>query len=177
MPKMQLPNPTIIRHDKPALPRDWSTLPGAEGLVFQGDVAVSKRSSLRAKVLLFRDHESMRRFWSKALGRPALSHDTLAVSNPLTVKVHFCKVKGKPQRPPELRVDPRYFCALGFAQGALTPEFIIHESVHAGFAYSRRVGGKHDWVDDCEEERVCYPAGRIADGIIRMFSKGGFFGG
>lgn len=167
--------PMIIRHDSPALPRDWSTLPGSEGLIFQGDVAVSKRSSLRAKVLLFRDLESMGRFWRLGLGRPALSHDTLAVSNPLTVTVHFCKVKGKPQRPPEVRVDPRYFCALGFAKGALTPEFIIHESVHAGFAYSRRVRGKHEWLDDNEEERVCYPAGRIADGIIRMFSKEGLF--
>jgi hypothetical protein len=170
---MQLPNNPIIRLNPTVLPRDWSTLRGAEGLVLQSDVSVSKGSSLHVKVLLFQDLPSMHRFWKLGLGRPALSPDTLAVSNPLTDEVHFCKTKGIPQRPPELQVDPRYFCALGFARDCLTYEFVVHESIHAGFAYSRRVRGKHRWYDDDSrgEERVCYPAGRIAESIFKLFAN------
>jgi hypothetical protein len=174
---MQLPNNPITRLNPEVLPRDWSTLTGADGLVYQADVAVSKASTLRAKVLLFKDLPHLHGFWKTALDRPTPHPDTLALCNPLTTTVYFCKVKGRPQRPPEVRVDPRYFCVLGFAQGHLTPEYIVHESIHAGFAYSRRVRGGHRWLDDDVEgeERICYPAGRVADAIIRRFHKGGFF--
>ena len=176
MPTMQLPNNPIIRVNRNALPRDWSSIPGSEGLILQSDIAVSKASSLRAKVLLFKDLQSMHRFWKVGLSRPALPSNTLAVSNALTEHVFFYKVKGKPQRPPELQVDPRYFCALGFCLDHLKVDYIVHESVHAAFAYSRRVRGRHHWFDDDAEgeERICYPAGRIAEAIATTFHKKGF---
>jgi hypothetical protein len=166
----------IIRLNTPTLPRDWSTMAGSENLLFQTDIAVSPASTLRAKTLLFENLDGMNRFWRLALERPPLSKDTMAVCNPLTVEVHFSKVKGKPQRQPELRVDPRYFCVIGLVNEHLSREFIVHESVHAAFAYSRRVRGKHRWFDDDKdgEERICYPAGRIASDIIGALREKGF---
>jgi hypothetical protein len=42
MPTMQLPNNPIIRVNRNVLPRDWSSIPGSEGLILQSDIAVSK---------------------------------------------------------------------------------------------------------------------------------------
>lgn len=171
---MQLPHHPLIRLNKEVLPRDWTTLPGSEGISFQRDVAVSPKSSLRLKVLVFRHRAAMFHFWTKGLDRPALHPSTLAVFNPLTVTVEdYSRTPRGRRRPPETRVDPRYFGVIGFVEGWLTPEIITHECIHAGFAYSRRVGGNHHWPDDDEEERVCYPAARLADAVIRSLHNGG----
>ena len=173
---MQLPNNPIIRHNHMVLPRDWSTHPEYKDVIFDCEIKVTRESRLRAKVLVFKDRKAMRQFWTKALGRPELTRDTAAVCNTLASVTTFSKQKGKSQRPPERRVDPRYFCVLGFVDGSLTPEFITHESVHAAYAYDRRVRGKNNWPDKEEpEESICYPAGRIAGQIIRKFHKEGLF--
>jgi len=173
---MQLPHNPIIRHNHMVLPRDWSKHAEYKDVVFDCEVKVTRESRLRAKVLVFKDRKAMRLFWTKALGRPELTKCTAAVCSTITHITTFSKQKDKPQRPPERRVDPRYFCVLGFVDGALTPDYITHESVHAAFAYDRRVRGKHHWPDRHEpEESICYPAGRIADEIIRRFHKEGLF--
>jgi hypothetical protein len=171
---MQLPHTPVIRLNSDKLPRDWTTLPGSEGISFQSDVAVSPKSSLRLKVLVFRHRADLFRFWKRGLAWGEPHPSTRAVFNPLTVTVEdYSRTPRKLRRPPELLVDPRYFGVIGFIEGALTPEYIIHECIHAGFAYSRRVGGNHHWPDDDEEERVCYPAARLADAVIRSLHNKG----
>lgn len=176
MPTMQLPNPSmtepkyLIRHSPTLLPRDWSTHPLGGSLVCTGDVAVSRGSTLRAKVLVFKDTESMRTFWTGALGRPPLSKDVAAVVNDLSTRVEFYHTRGEPRRPPERQVDPRYFAVMGFNLDSISMENITHESVHAALAYLRRARYTKRWPDgDCFEEHICYPAGRIAAGIHELF--------
>jgi hypothetical protein len=175
---MQLPYHPIIRHRSSygALPLDWSKLPHYEDIVFSCEVRVSRQSRLRVKALVFKDGKAMRRFWKVSLERPPLSTDIVAVCGENSTEITYPKEKDKPQRPSEMRVDPRYVCVLGFIEGFLTPEYITHESVHAAYAYDRRVQGKNHWPDnDQPEERICYPAGIIAGQIIRKLHKGGLF--
>lgn len=61
--------------------------------------------------------------------------------------------------------DSRYFCIIGLIHGRTDAEIVAHEACHAGFAYASRV--KRPWPnsDVMDEERVCYPVGRITAAI------------
>ena len=160
-----------IRFSTPPLPADWSTLSGSEGIVFSGDVTVSDHSRLKAKILVFRDLAALQRFWRLGLGHRKPPDDTVrAVVTGLTSIITFHPPKGTPRRPPVWQIDPVYFCVAGFVLGNLKMEYITHESVHAAYAYARRVAGRKSWPDkENPEEHVCYPAGRIAGAINQLF--------
>ncbi len=162
-----------IRFSTPPLPTDWSTLSGSEGIVFSGDVRVSSRSRLRAKILVFRDLAALQRFWRLGLGRRKPPEDTVrAIVSDLSSIVTFHPPKGTPRRPPVWQIDPVYFCVAGFVLGHLSMDYITHESLHAAYAYARRVAGRQSWPDkEDPEEHVCYPAGRIAGAINQLFHR------
>ncbi len=162
-----------IRFATPALPTDWSTLSASEGIVFSGDVRVSSRSKLRAKILVFRDVAALQRFWRLGLGRRKAPEDTVrAIVSDLSSIVTFHPPKGTPRRPPVWQIDPVYFCVAGFVLGHLSMDYITHESVHAAYAYARRVAGRKSWPDkEDPEEHVCYPAGLIAGAINQLFHR------
>jgi hypothetical protein len=162
-----------IRFSARPLPSDWSTLSGSEGIVFSGDVRVSSRSRLRAKILVFRDLADLQRFWRLGLGHRKPPEDTVqAVVNGLTSIITFHSPKGSPKIPPVWQIDPVYFCVAGFVLGNLNMNCITHESVHAAYAYARRVAGRKSWPDkEDPEEHVCYPAGRIAAAINQLFHR------
>lgn len=165
--------PKLIRRATTPLPKNWGGLPGAEGLVCSGDVTVTRGSSLRAKILVFKNSPAMRRFWRLGISRPPLTRDILAVTSDLSSIAEFTRPKVGARRPPELRVDPRYFCAVGFTLDNLSVGVITHESIHAAIAYLRRVDYKK-WPDSHDsEECICYPAGHIASGISKILSDNG----
>lgn len=166
----------MTRFSSQPLPTDWSTLPGSEEILFSSDIAVSPKSTLKAKVLVFRSLASLNRFWRLCLGRPKLADNVYAVVSDITSTVTFQTPKGTPKRPPVWEVDPTYFCVVGFILGKLSMEFIAHESVHAAYAYARRVAGRKSWPDkENPEEHICYPAGRIAAAINHLFHSHGIY--
>ncbi len=151
-----------------ALPRNFITL--APYMIGEWDVGVSSGSRLRAKVLLFENKRDLRKFWRDKLGKGDLGSRCPAAVNDL--QCHCISNTGKEH----LECDPRYFCVMGFVKSYLGMEIITHEAVHAGFAYAKRVKHKQ-WPNsaECDEESVCYPAGRIASAINRIFHKEGIY--
>ncbi len=162
----------MTRFSSEPLPTDWSTLNGSEGILFSSDIAVSRKSTLKAKVLVFRDLVALQRFWRLGLDRRKPDDCSCAVVNDISSIITFQVPKGLPKREPVWEVDPTYFCVMGFILGNLGMEYIVHESVHAAYAYARRVAGRKTWPDNEEpEEHVCYPAGRVAAAINRLFHR------
>lgn len=155
--------------NKKAIPRTWSRIPTAGGIVAEADIFPNRRGRLAAKLLIFDKPASLRRFW-KEINPSPLGRSCLGVVNVLAHVVHPFP-DGKPA-PKFLRGDPRYFCVIGLCAGHLTMEVIAHEAVHAGFAYEKRAKRNiFAGVDECDEERVAYPAGRIAAAINRFIHQ------
>lgn len=155
---------------KPALPKDWSAHPDATDLLAEADITVCRRGRLRAKVLLFRNAKALQRNWRLLTGNP-LGRGALGAVNSLMRECYASD--GKRVR---LEGDPRYFCVIGLVRGHLSMEVISHEAVHAGFAYEKRCKRSlFAGVDDLDEERVAYPAGRIAAGINRWLHHEGLY--
>ena len=154
----------IIRHAKTALPRVWKTHSAGGDILAETDILVRGYGTMRAKLLVFPSATKLVKFWDKALGRK------------LGRKCAGC-VSAMATEDPEgvISVDPRYFCVIGLSKNNLSMEVITHESVHAGFAYSKR-HRKDFWVKqgpDFDEEDVAYPAGRIAKRINAfLYDKG-----
>jgi len=174
MPTVLDPKNIVICHKFKSLPHDWSTLPGWQDVSFSTEFSISHDPSLYLKALIFKDRLSMRRFWRVALESSRLTKKTAAVCTTLSSIVTYSEQKGKPQLPPLRKVDARYFAVLGFVQGDVTMEHIVHESVHAAYAYSHRVRNRLEWPDSHEpEEEVAYPAGHIASKLIQVFAMEG----
>lgn len=149
-----------------AIPKTMATHPEVTGLLGEADIAVSPHARLRTKVLVFESNPHMRRFTRKVLGKPkAACARTLGLCQPLCIHT-----------PTGWEVDPRYVSVVCLLRDHLTPEIIVHEAVHAGFAYAARQRCKQ-WVkgDAMDEEEIAYPVGRIADGINRFLHKHDYF--
>jgi hypothetical protein len=153
---------------KSPLPRIWTTHPAAEGVILETDISPG-HGSLKAKLLVFKDRKSLRKFWK------GISHGSLGVTcqgavNGLYREVIQIQPRGsKKPDTVHLEVDPRYFCVIGLVRGFLSMEIISHEAVHAGFAFAKRISGA-PWsarAQDFDEEAVAYPSGRIAAAINR----------
>lgn len=163
-----------IRHSKTPLPIVWTGHPSVHDgdILLEKDLALSKHSRLRAKLLVFKNNLAMKRFFDEALDKPGqVTRKTLGIVSQLSCEVY--RFKNKELVEQRLEVDPRYFCLIGLIVGHLSMEIICHESVHAGFAYAAR-SRVRQWVrreDDLDEEQVCYPAGRIASLINKAVWK------
>lgn len=162
-----------IRHSKNPLPRLFYPL--HKGIVNEASLRISKKSRLRAKLLIFENNAQMKDFFTRVLDRPhSVTKDTRGVVSALSWTVENYKKGKEPQR--FLEVDPVYFCLIGLIVGHLRMEIICHEAVHAAFAYkarqSRRVWSDKDELD---EEEICYPAGIIASQINRFLHDEGLY--
>lgn len=163
-----------VVHSKTPLPRDWSRF--ARKAVLEADIAVMRFSRLRMKLLVFNNKTDLRVFWKKLRGYgESLGWRCLGVVNGLATEIRDYR-KGEPERR-RMEVDPRYFAIVGLVKGHLSMEVICHESVHAGFCYSKRVYRRDLWkpANDFDEEQVCYPAGRIASAINRAIDNAGLY--
>lgn len=166
-----LPMRTI--HSSTPLPRDWRGLPGAKTALLIADITVRPRSRLRMKLLVFRANRDMRRFYDRALGRSdRLCRHTLGFVSGLDIIHEKVPAKGPVRMRRE--VDPRYFAVMCFVQSALCMEVVTHEAVHAAHAYAARYKGR--WPNhENPEERICYPAGRIAKHVNAAVHEAGLY--
>lgn len=164
-----------VRHTKHKLPRNWATFSKRYGILGELDIKVRHTSRLWMKALMFRTNRDLRRFWTERLGREDLCRFTRGVVSALGVEVVSFR-KGCPERS-VLEVDRRYFCIMGLIAGKVGMEVVSHESVHAGFAYAKRVKRRDLWHNAraLDEEDVCYPAGRIASELNRWCHKRGYY--
>lgn len=99
-----------------------------------------------------------------------LEADCPGVANDLqTIR---CKIDKKGVKSNErIETDARYFSVIGLSL-PITTEIVLHEAVHAAYAYERRVK-RMPWepYKSFDEERICYPAGKIADAILRFANQ------
>ena len=164
-----------VRHSSSPLPRDWSTFAKRYGILGELDIAVRHTSRLRLKALMFRTNRDLRRFWKERLNRPDLCRFTRGVVSILGCKWHKFPKNGPEQK--FIEVDPRFFCIMGLIAGKVNMEIITHESVHAAFAYAKRVHHKDLWhgARNHDEEDICYPAGRIAHALNSWCHRRGYY--
>jgi hypothetical protein len=153
------------------LPLDFMGLPLGETIVYQGGIKMSQHSRLQAKVLVFKNRTHLKKFWDKNL-RNGLGSRVCAAVNALA-----CECCNPVTGETRMEVDPRFFCVMAFNLKDLSMEIIAHESVHAGFAYARRIGKRTLFENALEfdEEEVAYPAGEIAAELNRVFHDKGFY--
>lgn len=161
-----------VRHNTTALPRAFTGHPAAKDLLGECDIRLCGAGRLRAKLLVFRTPAALARFWRDGLGRPDLGRGCRGAVNSLGHE------RANPRTGERVMVvDPRYFCVIGLVKQHLSMEIVSHESVHAGFAYAKRVQ-RNLWAapGELDEENVCYPAGRIAAAINSYLHDEGLYG-
>lgn len=75
-----------------------------------------------------------------------------------------------------VEVDPRYFALCFLTHGHLTMEILSHEAVHLGFCYAKRVEREiFKASGSFDEERIAYPAGRLAAALNRAIHAAGLY--
>lgn len=153
----------IVRK-KTNLPNSWSDLPSLKDVKLEANIRLGS-SKLLCKVLVFKNQTQLRRFW-RDLRNETIPRECRAISCPLMVEV-----VGVMQT--WIEVDPAFFEIICLSVTDLDSEVIVHEAVHAAFAYHNRVKRKKIWpdVDEQMEECICYPAGLIAASINDMLHK------
>lgn len=152
-----------VTHTETPLPRRWLGSKLGEGAVAEADVVIRRRGRLAVKVLVYGGKRALRRGWKTVTGR-----------DPGTGCAGVCVELGEvataygPDGSETRRriCDRRYVAVIGLLRSKLTMSVITHESVHAAFAYSRRNTAPAPDEGKNAEERVCYPAGAIAAGVV-----------
>ena len=167
------------------LPRCWSAHPKAKGVVAEFDIKPRPRGKLALKVLVFEDPAVMARNAKNMLGYDSFAprlidgnkvYDCHGFVNPLCTTHEKWGSDGVVEYM-FVEVDQRYFAVMGLVVTRLDTETVVHESVHAAFAYAKRV--KCDWDQRAlsfDEEEICYPAGAIATAINNELHKRGLYG-
>lgn len=156
---------------KKSVPRSYRRHHKELGILNEFDVALDKRSRLRAKVLIFKSKRPMQRFCNKVLDRQIGYAFEAAVMNHQQHVYNFDNGKERQF----LEVDPRYVCTAVFHQKALSVEIIAHEAVHVGHAYAeRRRSRKWPNQDDNEEEAIAYPTGIFTQQLINKLFRIGY---
>lgn len=152
--------------------RDWTGHPATGGLLLDRDIGMG-HGRLKLKLLVFKNKRSLRSFWRSAMDfNPGRA---LGVVHGLFQEVEVYEKSA--WRSSHIECDPRYFAVMGLAKGHLSMEIICHESVHAAFAFAKRKS-RTPWdahARDFDEEAICYPAGRIAEGIHSALYASGMY--
>lgn len=153
----------VVCSRKP-IPRLWRGLPGASKAVHICTIYALRGSRLGLKLLVFRTRKDLRAFWKKSIGSDLGPHCHGAVNSLGCERIKFLP-HGREIR--ALEVDPRYYAVMGLVAGSLSLEVVVHESVHAAFAYFKRTGARNLWHEagGLDEEGVCYPAGLLAEAV------------
>lgn len=155
---------------KKLLPSNWASHSGAVGVLGEVDIRITKRSRLRAKVLLFDTPRNMRKSWKQMLGKE-LGRGSLGAVNGLS-----CEYSNPSSGYRYMEADATYFAIVGLCKEHLGMEIISHEAVHVGYAYHKRVArSPFASVDEFDEERIAYPAGRAAAAMNRWLHDGGWY--
>lgn len=165
--------------NKEPFPRCWKeAYAGCDKALLEKDIKLGK---LYLKLLVFPSMKDMKAFWYYAeptkYGGGRLNGCAAAVSA-LQCQCQKVNKEGTGYDRPTMEVDKRYFAAMGLIKKYLGMEVVTHESVHAAFAYAKRLGPKTPWakaVDGLDEEAVCYPAGRIARLVVTALNDAGLY--
>ena len=165
---------------KEPFPRCWKeAYAGCDKALLEKDI---KLGTLYLKLLVFKNRKELRAFWDAAeptKNGGGVGGDTLAVVDALQCECqNFAKAGDESEPRSVMEVDKRYFAAMGLVRGYLGMEIVTHESVHAAFAYAKRLGPKTPWakaVNGLDEEAVCYPAGRIARLVVTALNDAGLY--
>jgi hypothetical protein len=152
--------------DKKPLPTRWSGHRTAKNLVAEADIFIQSRGRLAAKLLIFKNPTALHRFWLSINPDCPLGRGCWGAVNALARQVEW---HGRNPRPTYMTGDRRYFCVIGLCANHLTMEIIAHEAVHAAYCYEKRARRNlfGAAAADFDEERIAYPAGRIAGAINR----------
>lgn len=155
-------------------PRNWKAVKGHGKMIRHAADVTIAGSRLSLKVLVFRSNPDLSRFWDRALGLGRLPRNTLGAVNKLSTTVYASPDYARPVR---REVDGRYYAVMGLVAGkGTTHEVVVHESVHAAFAFAERLGARNPYINpDQDEEAVCYPAGKIACEVTRWLHEVGEF--
>lgn len=169
-----------VKRCEESFPAVWRTAyKGCEKAVYEGDIKIR---TLRMKLLVFKTKKDMREFWHNAEPTKYTGKlgDCVGVVSSLCCEVEgFADADDEFDPKPHMEVDGRYFAVMALLVGHLGMEVITHESVHAAFAYAKRLRTRSPWtpvLDDLDEEAVCYPAGRIARLVVQSLNNGGMYG-
>ena len=139
------------------------------------DLCIVRGSRLRLRLVVFRNWSSMNRFWRDDIGKGGLHRQTKGAVNSLSVKrlsYYYSKETSR------IVHDPRYFAVMAPLSTHLSMNIIAHESVHAGFAYAKRLGGRASWGGralEFDEESVAYPAGLVAHAVNKCLWEAKLF--
>lgn len=166
--------------NKEPFPRCWKeAYAGCDKALVEMDIRLG---TLYLKVLVFRTRTDLRKFWNNA--EPTKRGGDLGAGVCGAVGAMQCESQSyadaddEMDPKPVMEVDKRYFAVMGLLRGYLGMEVVTHESVHAAFAYAKRLGPKTPWakaVDGLDEEAVCYPAGRIARLVVTALNDAGLY--
>lgn len=159
-----------LLHSRKRIPRSFRRHPACKKLLHEADISLSRKSRLRAKVLIFESPRALRAFWREAIGSDLGKHCLGAVNGLLRHVIRFDSA-GREKK--WIEADARYFCVIGLTRGNLDAEIVTHEAVHAGFCYTKRVRRNH-WSDkakEFDEEGIAYPAGLAAARLNELYWK------
>lgn len=136
------------------------------------DLKLSRGSRLLAKVIVFKNMTAMRAAFKKYFDSE-LGNGCMAAVHDLAREVVSFR-EGEESK--HLEVDKKYYCVIGFTLEYLNMEIICHECVHAGYAYEKRVR-RDVWapINSIDEERVAYPAGKLARQINKWLWKNNLY--
>lgn len=136
------------------LPIRWK----ADFLHAQANIAPSKYSDLRLKLLVFKSHAGFVVGWNRLFQHNHIDKSTGGVVHELSREIiRF----NRNQEEHIFEHDLRYFAVMGLVKGRINMEVVTHESIHAAACLLRRKG-RRLILDQPEEEELCYPAGYIA---------------
>jgi hypothetical protein len=163
-----------VRHSKTPIPHCFRQHPAGADILVEADIGVTGRRAMQAKLLVFKTPAALRRFWRDGLGKADLGKGCLGAVTALACEVLIFEPGNRETT--FLEVDPRYYCVIGLTVDNLNMEVVVHEAMHAGFAYAKR-HARNFWVEDgpLDEESVCYPSGKIAAAINRFLHDKGLY--
>lgn len=171
----------LLRNNRTAIPRDFSSHPLMKGLVAEFDCRVNPRGTLYFKTLVFEHSKDLKYFWAKVLSKEIRGPDDVrgarvqgCVQGLHTQVEHFGT--GKQYYDvirTSIKADPRYFALMALVKTHLSAEIVTHECVHIGFAYAKRViRSIFAPFGELDEELVAYPAGlaaqRVNDNLYKL---------
>lgn len=147
-----------------------------KSIIAECNLSPCPHGRIMARLVVFRNSLALQQFWKRKF-QYGLGRTCVGAVNALSSWSEKIRPDGSvsAQTP---HFDRRYFCIIALAQSHLTMCVISHESVHAGYAYAKRVGRK-PWaeaLDEFDEEYVAYPAGNIAAAIVTFLNTRGLIG-
>lgn len=164
-----------VKHNDCPIPKRFMLHPGGENIRHELDIWVTGGARIKLKVLIFKKPKDLCMFWKKTLGRDLggsqrKGYETQGCVSALMNDVESYADPKKVRKWSE--VDPNYFAVMGLCLDFLTPEVLIHECVHAAYAYEKRRKGMF-WIDkdEIDEEHIAYPTGRIAKVLMRRLAE------